>query len=368
MRVGILTFHRAVNYGALLQAFALQRTLYGIGVESQIIDYRNQIIEDMYRFKSFFERRTIKSKIKYFIQGKNDIACIQKFEKFRDDRLNLTSDIYYNAHDLKKIEDSFDLYITGSDQVWNYNAHGFDENYFLDFVINHKKRFSYAASFGITSIPEIYQRRYKLLLSCMQVRSIREEEGKILVKDIFGMDSRVDLDPTLLMTKRQWIEQVGYRNSEEKYILVYCFGLTDTMKEFVEKLSKASDLKVRFFGKAFQNPFKVNSSNIVNADPFDFVREFLNAEYIVTNSFHGTAFSINLNKKFFVELLAESSKVNSRIENIIRFTDLESRYINSKKPIERYMEDRVNWERVNEVLNTRREESISFLREILVPK
>jgi len=368
MKVGILTFHRALNYGALLQAYALQCTLNDLKIDSEIIDYRNPLIEEMYRYKGFFERKGIKDKIKYLLQKNTEIEKRKKFELFRKDMLLLTNESYFNDSDLRKINDKYNFYITGSDQVWNYDAHGFDKNYFLDFVDNSNKRISYAASFGISKIPEKHQMKYVSLLSGISVHSVREVIGQELIKNLTGLEARLDLDPTLLLEKKQWSEKVGVWDKPERYILLYCFELTSSMKKFIEKLSDKTGLEVRYFGKAFRSTLNVKCVSIKNADPFDFVRSFIYADYVITNSFHGTAFSINLNKTFFVELLVDASSVNSRLENIIHLTGLESRYIRNDKSIEEYLSDGINWKKVNKILDKKRKESISFLKETLVQK
>ena len=363
MKAGIITFHRALNYGALLQAFALQRVLKLLDIESEIIDYRNALIEKMYKFKSLNERKGVNEKIKYFIQKKDELRLRDKFEQFRNNQLRITKKAYYNREDLKEISDSYDFYITGSDQVWNYNAHAFDKNYFLDFTVDLRKRMSYAASFGVSTIPEQYRPEYMTLLNNIPFRSVREEDGQKLVKNTFGLDSKVVLDPTLLLTKMQWTEIATADEVREKYILVYCFELTDTLRKLAEELSHETGLTVYYFGKIYRNPLKAKCVNILDADPFDFVRLFINAQYIITNSFHGTAFSINLNKPFFIELLVESSSVNSRLENIIQLTGLESRLIRSDYSIKGYLYDKIDWDRVNRKLDEKRFDSIAFLKE-----
>ena len=138
-----------------------------------------------------------------------------------------------------------------------------------------------------------------------------------------------------------------------------------TMKKFIEDLSNETGLEVRYFGKALRNPLSVKYVSIGNIDPFGFVRSIMNAEYVVTNSFHGIAFSINLNKPFFAELLVKSSGVNSRLENILRFTGLESRCIRKDKKVKDYLVNYIDWNIINKKLDEKRIHSISFLEETI---
>ena len=123
MKIGILTFHRALNYGALLQTYALQKVISGFDVKSEIIDYRNPIIEEAYRNKGFWERKGAIDKLRYILHRKNEVDKREKFKAFIKNQLCLTKESYLNNDDLKKINDCYDVYITGSDQVWYYGAH-----------------------------------------------------------------------------------------------------------------------------------------------------------------------------------------------------------------------------------------------------
>jgi len=359
MKVGIITFHRALNYGALLQTYALQKVLENNDVDVQVIDYRNSIIENMYYYKSFSERRTIKEKVKYLLQAKEELAKRDRFEEFRTNKLRLTKKPYINDSDLSEISDYFDYYITGSDQVWNYRAHKFDKSYFLKFVSQNKKKKSYAASFGISTLESEYVDEYRSALADFEICSVREKEGVQIVEETLGLRARVDIDPTLLLTKEQWKSESSYLH-EENYILLYCFELTPSMKKFTEELSAGTGLEVRYFGQSFRSPLKVKCKGIKNAGPLEFVKSFIEAKYVVTNSFHGAAFSINLNKEFFVELLVKGKDVNSRIRNIIRLTGLGHRYIVENKALQDYEE--INWSEVNRILDNERLKSIMYLR------
>lgn len=362
-KIGILTFHRALNYGALLQIYALQTAIKRMGADVQVIDYRNQVIENLYRYRSFSERKSIKEKVKYILQSRREFTKRQIFEDFRQQALNLTPEIYTSSQ-INAVEERFDYIITGSDQVWNPKAHRFDKSYLLDFVQDDKKTVSYAASFGISSLNEKYVPEYCRLLSRFPIISVRERTGAEIVCRQLGLSARVDVDPTFLLNESDW--RSVYKGSEVvgDYILLYCFELTPGIKAIVEKLAKKTGLEILHFGRFLRNPLNAKIRYMPCAGPFEFISAFLNARYIVTNSFHGTAFSINFNKKFYLELLMQNEHVNSRLENIITMTGLESQYIDKNKngDMENCLDNRIDWDRVNLIMNAAKEDSLQYLR------
>lgn len=360
MKVGIITFHRALNYGALLQAFALRYSLSKLGAEAQILDYRNPIMEDMYSYPPFSQRKNLRDKVKFLIQGKSELKRRTKFEYYRNKYLNLSNELH-TEEDMKLVSDKYDKFITGSDQVWNYGAHNFDKNYFLEFVNERTKKYSYAASFGISSLPKEYIAEYKGVLSDFAMCSVREKQGLEILSALGIEHRRIDLDPTMLLTKGDWLSQFNIPvNPKQKYIFAYYFELTDTLRSYIEQLAKKTDCTVVFVGNPLKAPFCCKCKALKTADPIDFVNAIANAEYVVTNSFHGTAFSIIFNKKFYVELLKTDAKVNSRIENILHVFSLEKRIIDTH-----YKEDDVDWNLVNSRMSEMRKESLDYLKEIL---
>lgn len=165
----------------------------------------------------------------------------------------------------------------------------------------------------------------------------------------------------MLLTKEEWREQFDISsNTKEKYIFAYYFELTDTLRSYMERLAKATGCSVVLVGNPFKAPFHCKCKALKTADPIDFVRALANAEYVVTNSFHGTALSIIFNKKFSVELLKTNAKVNSRIENILQLFSLENRLLGSSE-----INDAVDWELVNSKMTELREASLAYLKEIL---
>lgn len=360
MKVGIVTFHRALNYGALLQAFALRHSLTKLGAQTQVLDYRNSVMEDMYFYPSFSQRKKIKDKVKFLIQGKSELKRREKFEDYRKKYLNLSGELC-TEKDLLLASAEYDKFITGSDQVWNYGAHNFDKNYFLQFVNDRNKKYSYAASFGISSLPSDYVKEYKKILHDFAMCSVREQQGFDILNDLGIEKRRIDVDPTMLLTKEEWQSQFNISvDKKQKYIFAYYFELTDSLRLYVEQLADKTGCTVVFVGNPLKAPFRCNCKPLKTADPIDFVNAVANAEYVITNSFHGTAFSIIFNKKFYVELLKTDSKVNSRIENILQIFSLESRLIDSSR-----IDDEVDWDYVNSKMTDLRTRSLDYLKEIL---
>lgn len=361
MKIGILTFHRALNYGALLQAYALQQILLKEGYDAEILDYRNPVIESAYYYPKLSERRDIKSIVKYFIQGKQELERRKKFDDFREKVLCLSKSIYTDAN-LYEANREYDLFVVGSDQVWNYQAHNFDENYFLKFVNNNSKKASFAASVGLSTLSDSQKNRYYELLRDFSICSVREQIGANLLGNL-GISTRTDLDPSFLLTKDEWKESFNLKKSEERFIFAYYFELTPTLKSFIENLANETGCIIRYFGTAIRSPFCEKSSAIKTADPIDFVESIYNAEYVVTNSFHGTAFSINFNKKFYVELLQKDEKVNSRLIDILGNTNMFNRQIKCFNDITQAIESDINWEDANKFLIKQRNESKKYISE-----
>lgn len=361
MKIAILTFHRALNYGALLQAYALKTVLTELGNEVEVMDYRNEVLEKAYYYPSFFERKGIKNKLKYIIQGRSELKRIAGFDAFRNNELSISNKIY-NQDNVAESNQHYDLFITGSDQVWNYRAHNFDANYFLDFVKDSRKKRSYAASIGLSVLPEEYKEQYKKLLMNYQIISVRESQGKEIIDSLGIHNIRLDLDPTFLLTASDW-KKFCSNQQYENYIFAYYFELTPTLKEFAEKLSMQTGLKIIYVGNAFKSPFECHSMGLKTASPREFVEAINGATYVVTNSFHGTAFSINMKKPFFVELLQTDAAVNSRLINILENTGLMERQISCFKDIKEACNSKIDWRIANEYVNKQRKDSINYLME-----
>ena len=355
MKIGILTFHRAINYGASLQAYALTKKMNEMGYEAEIVDYRNPHIENMFHNFSINKINSPKKTVSFFLGFTKNARKKRLFKKFW--KMTPTSKmIFMTSNQLKNA--NYDMFVTGSDQVWNPDCTKYDKTYFLDFAENSKKN-AYAASFGVSVIDEKYRADFNKLLGSFQNISVRETRGAEIVKDFSGRESTVVLDPTLLLNKKQWMEIASpTKYSKGKYVLVYMLVNSKSLMDFALKLGKEKNLPVVCIGNG-----RAQVTYASDIGPREFVKLFDKAEYVVTNSFHGTAFSINFNKNFFVELHNMKNSRNSRMEEVLNLFGLSGRLIINGECAEK--DTAVDYSHVNAVLEQERAKSEAFLEKIV---
>lgn len=360
-RIGIVTYHRAINYGAILQVYALQKKIKELGAKCVILDYRNKRLENKHKRRRISDCNNVKDVIKFLLLSKNQNIKYEKFRGFSDKYFDLSNPLY-SKDDLIKIQDEYDKFIVGSDQVWNYKINDMDTTYLLDFVKDRSKKTSYAASFGVSSIPSEYKQKYFDLLDEFDILSIREKQGAGMIKELLSKEVQVVLDPTLLIPKEEWCNLAEETNlNRGKYILIYAFGGSKYIKDFAENVSKKTGYKI----VCISNTYKMNIGikYIKSAGPEEFLELFKNAEYIITNSFHGTAFSINFSKQFFTEMLPETKGVNSRLENLLELFGLEDRKLNGCDA--NVIHKRIDYHKVNRKLEAERKKSMALLKSIV---
>jgi len=188
MKVGLLTFHNTLNYGAALQAYALQEAIKNIGADCEIIDYRNKYIEDSYNIlshvKKALKKRNMRLAIKCCVASLFMKLRKQRFSRFYNEHLSLTSKHFTSSRELESLNREFDKFVVGSDQVWNYNIARSDFAYFLNFVHENNKKIAYAPSFGLTAIPNDLKNAYIDNLKRIRYLSVRESYGAQLIKGL----------------------------------------------------------------------------------------------------------------------------------------------------------------------------------------
>lgn len=323
MRACIITFQSAYNYGAILQAYALQKYLNTHYANTYILDYHNVDIDKSYKRPSWKDfcsnpKNAIFRLVQSFLyKGKN-----KKINKFRERYLSLTQ--RYDRENLKEAFEEADVFITGSDQVWNYLIIKRDSSFFLDFASG-RRTCSYAASFGVSKIPEDYQNFYINQMKNIDFISVREPQGADLVRGLVNREVAVMPDPTLLINISEWEALCVKPKIKEPYILVYKITKADRLLQFSKELSKATGLSVIYV------PNDLKSGSVgklkLNVGPQEWLGLIKNAEYVVTNSFHGTVFSIIFGRKFFAEVSKKVNPSTSRLHSLLEMFKMEERTI-----------------------------------------
>lgn len=317
MKVGILTFHASHNYGSMLQAYALQQTVIGLGHECEIINFRTERQRRFYR--PFYTKGGLRSKVKALLYPRiafNDYRKYQFFEHFLHDKLRLSEQQYSTFEQLRDADLPYDTIIAGSDQIWNTSCFDHDPAYFLSFVPADIRKVAYAPSMGPepqTQVRREFEKSIRKALAGFSAISVRESDTADRVEQITGHRPTVTIDPTLLLTPEQWQSLIPSRQIYKKdYILAYT--PTQNEKVFSEGIGLSKKLNLDIvvtqshksrYWKSISNRFR-----FINATgPLEFLNLLKNSSLIVTDSFHAVVFSILFNKKF----LSVDSGSDSRI-------------------------------------------------------
>lgn len=333
MRVGILTFHDAHNYGAVLQAFALKKYIQKLGYEVKIINYHHETIPDGFpRYNN--EQRW------------------DKFNAFIKDLIDNEEKVYTKEEELEKLD--IDFWICGSDQIWNTEiTRGFNKGFFLDFTTKGKK-ISYAVSMGIPNLPEEQEEQFKASLQQIDEISVREESLKKYVEKFVNKKVETTLDPTLLLDECDYDDLI-LENVYGEYILIYALGPDERLTTIANRLAKQKGLKIiELNDKKKEDYF---CEQVSEAGPQEFLTLIKNARAIVTNSFHGTIFSIIFKKEFYT--ITRLNR-NSRMETILEIVDMKDRLIDKIEELDKIKDQ--DFEKAYKRLNMEKKKSKDFLR------
>lgn len=349
MKVGILTFPNSPSYGASLQMFALYNTIQNFGYTPEVINYQNNYMNS----KQHMEKKRIKVFIQNIISYKTKRG-FKKFEYYMDFfPLKAISD----QKQLKNLSKNYDFIIVGSDQVWNPSITNEDLSYFLNFC-EKEKSISYAASFGVNSIDMSFQNKIRPCLKEIKSLSVREYDGQQIIESLIQKKVEIVLDPTFLIEKNKWIDLIGNRKIiKNEYIFAFVFNETIENSIFLEKLQIEKQLPIVMIS---DNPLNISTKKkkyVSGVTPIDFLSLIANASFVFTDSFHGSAFSIILEKEFFVSL---STKTNSRLETLLESMNLENRNIKADP-----LKHSIDYHLVRKNIKSLRENSMNFLKNAL---
>lgn len=335
-KIGIITFHASHNCGSFLQAYALQKFLKNNNLDAEIIDFSNEGQRKLYDIT--YKNNSLKNFIKNIIlfPRRRILKNTHKnYEKFIHKNLKLSKEKFLKLQEMKEYEFDYDIFICGSDQIWNVTIVDFDDAYFLPFISD-KKKIAYAPSFGARKMSkyllENELEKYKRYLNEFSLITIRENNGKEWLKEMIKKDVPVVLDPTLLLSREDYkeIEDCYDQNIIGKYIFYYSPSYNPEINELVKKISRKYNLKVIAWNpKSYYLKF-MNFTNFYlpkKQNPGVYLSLIRDAELVITTSFHGTIFSTIYNKKFWVIKNGEMFGDDDRVKTLINELSIEDRLI-----------------------------------------
>lgn len=365
MKISVITRHAIINYGSILQALATQSVIEKIGHECEIINYirddesYKKLERTILKCKPEWNKNILKRMMYLFFRVPETILAGKRFEKERMRLLKL-SRLYTDSDELQADPPPADVYITGSDQVWGpMTAGDYDCSYCLSFTVDNAKRISYAASFGHTDMTSELEEYFKKHLSRYAGISVREESAVKILADM-GIAAQQVIDPTLLIDSKEWMKYADM-NIKGKYVLVYQLHNDPKLGIYAQKTAKEKGLPlIRISASLHQ--ISRRGKFIWCPDISKFLGYIKNAEYLVTDSFHGTAFAINFNTQF-IEVLP-NNKTGTRNISILKLTELEDRIVTDFDDFS-CINRQIDFQRVNRIIETERERSLKILKRML---
>lgn len=383
-KIGIITSSCAksgtygCNYGAALQGYALVRQLRDLGYEAYDVNYLSDyeyrpqqysfVKRTWKRLGMLFNPALVKGKVGQIKNRENLKKNFSVFESFvEENNLTYMNGKFYTLDELCSESNQFSAVITGSDVVWNPYIHGGinDPGYFLDFAKPGVKRISYAASFGVTNLPEESLRTLQSYLEKFHAVSVREKSGAELIKKETGMDVRVVLDPTLLLAPQKYDDLVKISTGlPDKYIAVYKFGNIQHTDDKIRELSKKLELPVVYIPSGKTTEYTVR----YDAGPGEFIHIVRNAELVISDSFHCTVFCLLSHTPFltfFRTVPKQGKDLNSRMTDLLAMVGLSNRIVQPGEEIDYDSLFAIDFESADRIIEKMREESLAYLKNAL---
>ncbi|MBN2513668.1 MAG: polysaccharide pyruvyl transferase family protein [Sedimentisphaerales bacterium] len=358
-KVGIISYYKTINYGSVLQAYALQTTIRKMGYGCEHIRYSSG---RSLAFRLFAAIRRPQKALNVILSRRTTRGLL--YREFIDQYIVESKHLYRSLNELESANNSYETFVCGSDQIWAPNQ--FNERYYLGFVKEKNKKIAYAPSIGLPAIPDALKSRMASLINDIGFLSVREKDGAQLIRELTGIDVPVVLDPTLLLTTEEWLNISKTPNFNEPYILCHFLGKSPKHRELAKCYARATGLKtvVLPFSKC---DYSWGDITLTDAGPREYLGLVHNANIIFTDSYHGMLFSLNLNRPFNVFMRFSESHVlcqNSRIVNILDKFNLWKRLV-KEDVLEIEQEDDIDYHDINSMLDDERKCSIEYLRDSL---
>lgn len=347
------------NYGAMLQAYALKKTFEDKACKVSILNYclastmrTYEICPKITGWSSFMRFR------KAFRIRKATKISVQRFMQFREDALNLTRE-YKNYAELEAAAPDADIYVTGSDQVWNPKIN-FDRAYYLQFGRNDAVRASYAASIGLNQIPAEYEKEFVDRIRNIPFRSVREHTAQKTLSQ-YGISSSVHIDPTLLLDRTDYDQLAVTSPVQKPYVLLYLLIMPDHVEEYLAQLRALypNHVFVNIPGNVLAEP--LGDIQMRDLGPREFLGLIRDAAAVLTTSFHGTVFSLIYEKQFMAVLPRETG---SRISGLLEALELMERVATNKEDVKR-IGDSIDYERTEEKIKALKDTTYTYIDSII---
>lgn len=353
MKIKTITCHNVYNLGASLQAYALMKYLQNQGHEVEIIDYKPFYLCQRYnlwrispKWAGNFLLKLIYYTLKIPVRIIKDMPRKNAFDRFTKMNLKLTERAYRTNEELKANVPFADIYFAGSDQIWNsMYPNGKDPAFYLDFVPESSVKASYAASFSIDHIEKGYEKQVMLWLKKLDYISVREITGLSLIHSM-GIRGVQVMDPVFLLSANDWLKLATKDLIKGKYILIYDFHNNPAIEYLSKRISMQTGYPIVSITDYVCHNYVHKRIN--SASPLDFVGLINNCEFFISNSFHGTAFSIIFNKQFFT-FNRTFQKVNSRMVDLLSILSIENRLITDETQID--LTKKIDYDKVNALLS-----------------
>ena len=370
IKIGILTYHFTNNYGGLLQAYALKKFLTDQNFDVSFINYHPKHIEEGGEFSNIFSLVSVKQNI--LILYKKIINFIYKvfgnkklkisFKNFKIKKLGIKRKKINDIKSLNKYSKNFDILVAGSDQIWNISEqYGIDETYFLNFGSKNNFKISYAASFGANKINYKYKDKIKNLIKNFDRISVREHSALKILKKNTQKKISVVPDPTLIIENYHELLK-GTKVIKKDYL--FCYNLRDdrVIRDVCNYISKLYNLEII-------TPFNINRrwlqiGKTVYPSPEEWLKLIFSAKFVVTNTFHGTIFSLLFKKDFIsISLQKNKSKYNVRVNDLLEKVKLKNRIVKKfdLKHINCLLRNKINWKPVMSEINQLKSSGQNFL-------
>lgn len=357
MKIGILTFHNAINYGAILQTYATQEIVKGYGHDVEVIDYHNQWIDFVYHIglDRFVTRhlRLLPSIITeniFFIRRK------KAFSKFIRKNIKLSPKKYLQKE--KVIINGYDIILIGSDQLWNkVTTHGFDAVYWGEFQTSPQTRkIAWSISMNNNALTTEDKHFIADHLRYFTAVSVREKSSQIVLSDLTNISYPHTLDPTLMLSKEKWAN-LCVPIKEKHYIVVYAVQDEELTIKYARQIASILNKKlvvVRSYSKYY-----FSAENKEHAGPELFLSYIKDADFVVTTSFHGTVFSLLFEKQFVCPIFRK----NERIDSLLDLVCLRSRRMDPSTDFKSLVN--IDYSMVSQKIEEARKETKVFIEETL---